>query len=53
MEHALPPASAAPSAFETHPKHYIHWRLEIEPPLARLVMDVEEEKAQRPGYRSS
>ncbi len=49
MEHASAPA-AAPVRFETHPKRYIHWRLEIEPPLARLVMDVEEEKAQRPGY---
>src|SRR5678816_461137 len=49
MEHASA-AAAAPVRFETHPRHYIHWRLEIEPPLARLVMDVEEEKAQRPGY---
>jgi benzoyl-CoA-dihydrodiol lyase len=49
MEHATP-TSAAPIRFETHPTRYIHWRLEIEPPLARLVMDVEEEKAQRPGY---
>jgi len=49
MEHATP-TTAAPIRFETHPSKYIHWRLEIEPPLARLVMDVEEEKAQRPGY---
>src|SRR5438093_849665 len=50
MEHAISAATSAPIRFETHPKSYIHWRLEIEPPLARLVMDVEEEKAQRPGY---
>jgi benzoyl-CoA-dihydrodiol lyase len=49
MEHATP-TTAAPIRFETHPSKYIHWRLEIEPPLARLIMDVEEEKAQRPGY---
>jgi benzoyl-CoA-dihydrodiol lyase len=49
MEHA-PSAGETPVRFETHPSRYIHWRLEIEPPLARLVMDVEEEKAQRPGY---
>ena len=49
MEHATP-TTAEPIRFETHPDRYIHWRLEIEPPLARLVMDVEEEKAQRPGY---
>jgi benzoyl-CoA-dihydrodiol lyase len=39
-----------PVRFETHPSRYIHWRLEIEPPLARLVMDVEEERPLRPGY---
>jgi benzoyl-CoA-dihydrodiol lyase len=50
MEHASSAATSAPIRFETHPSRYIHWRLEIEPPLARLVMDVEEEKAQRPGY---
>jgi benzoyl-CoA-dihydrodiol lyase len=50
MEHATKTAAEAPVRFETHPDRYIHWRLEIEPPLARLVMDVEEEKAQRPGY---
>ena len=49
MEQATP-TTAAPIRFETHPDRYIHWRLEIEPPLARLVMDVDEEKAQRPGY---
>jgi benzoyl-CoA-dihydrodiol lyase len=49
MEHAKAPAET-PVRFETHPSRYIHWRLEIEPPLARLVMDVEEEKGQRPGY---
>src|SRR6185503_5211882 len=49
MEHATP-TMAAPIRVETHPSKYIHWRLEIEPPLARLIMDVEEEKAQRPGY---
>src|SRR5437867_2993034 len=50
MEHASATGTSAPIRFETHPSRYIHWRLEIEPPLARLVMDVEEEKAQRPGY---
>jgi benzoyl-CoA-dihydrodiol lyase len=49
MEHAAT-ARETPVRFETHPSRYIHWRLEIEPPLARLVMDVEEEKGQRPGY---
>jgi len=40
----------APVRFETHPDSYIHWRLEIEPPVARLVMDVQEDRPLRPGY---
>jgi benzoyl-CoA-dihydrodiol lyase len=40
----------APVRFETHPSRYVHWRLEIEPPLARLVMDVQEDRGLRPGY---
>ncbi|MBL8696469.1 MAG: benzoyl-CoA-dihydrodiol lyase [Planctomycetes bacterium] len=43
--------------FETHPSRYTHWRLEIPAPgsptaaVARLVMQVQEEKTFRPGYR--
>ncbi|HKC12704.1 MAG TPA: benzoyl-CoA-dihydrodiol lyase, partial [Vicinamibacteria bacterium] len=40
----------APVRFETHPSHYVHWRLEIEAPLARLIMDIQEDKPLRPGY---
>jgi benzoyl-CoA-dihydrodiol lyase len=47
MEHAA--AAEAPVRFETHPSRYVHWRLEIEPPIARLVMDVEEDRSLRPG----
>src|SRR5262245_5381657 len=47
-EHAA--VQTEPVRFETHPSRYIHWRLEIEPPVARLVMDVEEERPLRPGY---
>jgi benzoyl-CoA-dihydrodiol lyase len=39
-----------PVRFETHPSRYIHWRLETSAPLARLVMDVDEERPLRPGY---
>jgi len=39
-----------PVRFETHPSRYVHWKLEIEPPLARLSMDVVEERGLRPGY---
>ncbi len=40
----------APVRFETDPSRYVHWRLEIEPPLARLLLDVQEDRPHRPGY---
>jgi benzoyl-CoA-dihydrodiol lyase len=43
-------AELAPIRFETHPSRYLHWRLEIEAPLARLLMDIQEDKPLRPGY---
>jgi benzoyl-CoA-dihydrodiol lyase len=43
-------APATPVRFETHPSRYVHWRLEVEAPVARLVMDIEEDKGLRPGY---
>src|SRR6478672_2961402 len=44
--------SAVPSiCFETHPSRYQHWRLLIEPPLARLVMAVAEDAPLVPGYK--
>jgi benzoyl-CoA-dihydrodiol lyase len=43
-------APAPPVRFETHPSRYLHWRLEIQPPVARLLMDVQEDKPLRPGY---
>ena len=46
MEHPAS-ATAPPVRFETHPSRYVHWRLEIEPPLARLLMDVKEERPLR------
>src|SRR5262250_3320686 len=39
-----------PVRFKTHPSRYVHWKLEIEPPVARLLMDVVEERGLRPGY---
>ncbi|HZM49642.1 MAG TPA: enoyl-CoA hydratase-related protein, partial [Vicinamibacteria bacterium] len=49
MEHPAS-ATAPPVRFETHPSRYVHWRLEIEPPVARLLMDVKEERALRGDY---
>ena len=43
-----------PVRFETHPERYVHWRLELPSEyggaVARIVMDVKEEKGLRPGY---
>ena len=47
MEH---PEDKTPVRFETSPDKYVHWRLEIAPPLARLILDVQEERPQRGGY---
>jgi benzoyl-CoA-dihydrodiol lyase len=48
MEHTV--VAAPPVRFETDPSRYVHWRLQLEPPLARLVMDVQEERPLRPDY---
>jgi benzoyl-CoA-dihydrodiol lyase len=43
--------TTTPVRFETHPDRYVHWRLEFpKPEVARLVMDVKEERGMRPGY---
>ena len=49
MEHAAS-APEAPVRFETHPSRYVHWRLEIEAPTARLLMDVKEDRPLRGDY---
>src|SRR5262249_48864745 len=43
-------ATGTPLRFETAPDRYVHWRLEVEPPLARLVMDVQEDRPLRGDY---
>ncbi len=37
-------------SFETHPSRYIHWKLQIEAPVAKLLMDVQEDRPMREGY---
>ncbi len=49
MEH-VDTAAPVPIRFETHPSRYVHWRLAIDPPVARLVMDIQEDRPLRPGY---
>jgi len=40
----------APITFETSPDRYVHWRLQTEGRVARLVWDVREDRPIRPGY---
>ena len=37
-------------SFETHPERYRHWSIEIDGQIARLSMQVEEQRPMRPGY---
>ncbi len=37
--------------FSTHPDRYKHWKLEIDGPIARLHMSVQEDAPLRPGYK--
>ncbi|MCZ6659348.1 MAG: 2,3-epoxybenzoyl-CoA dihydrolase [Gammaproteobacteria bacterium] len=36
--------------FATHPDRYRHWKLEISPPIARLILDVDEAGGMFEGY---
>jgi benzoyl-CoA-dihydrodiol lyase len=40
-----------PVLFETSPDKYKHWKLEIDGPIARLSLDVQENEGLRPGYQ--
>src|SRR5262245_58408525 len=44
----------APVRFETHPDRYVHWRLEFPAEqggaVARVVMDIKEDRGLLPGY---
>jgi benzoyl-CoA-dihydrodiol lyase len=37
-------------SFERDPASYLHWKLSVEGPVAKLVMEVQEERPWRPGY---
>jgi len=36
--------------FQRHPSRYLHWKLSVDGPVARLLMDVQEERPWRAGY---
>ncbi|HKB61286.1 MAG TPA: 2,3-epoxybenzoyl-CoA dihydrolase [Burkholderiales bacterium] len=50
---ALPETKPSPPlvTYDTHPDRYLHWRLSFDGPVATLAMDVNEDKALRPGYK--
>jgi benzoyl-CoA-dihydrodiol lyase len=37
--------------FSTHPDRYIHWKLRIDGPIAKLLMDVDADRPHAPGYK--
>ena len=43
--------ASAPVDYQTHPDRYTHLKLEFEPPIARVVIDVQEDRGIRPGYK--
>jgi benzoyl-CoA-dihydrodiol lyase len=45
------PAAMQPVDFETHPSKYRHWKLSFDGEVARLRMDVAEDKPLREGYK--
>ena len=38
-------------SFQAHPSQYRHWRLSVDGPEARLVLDTQEDGGIRPGYK--
>jgi len=44
-------AALSPVSFETHPDRYVHLKLKVDGPVARLLLDVQEDQGLRPGYQ--
>ncbi len=45
------PDGGALVTYDTHPDRYLHWKLGFDGPIATLLLDVDEERGIRPGYR--
>ncbi|HVL58815.1 MAG TPA: 2,3-epoxybenzoyl-CoA dihydrolase [Burkholderiaceae bacterium] len=37
--------------FDTHPDRYVHWKLDVDGDIARLTLDVQEDRGLVPGYK--
>jgi benzoyl-CoA-dihydrodiol lyase len=49
-----PAAEAAlpgPVTYDTHPERYAHWTLAFDGPVATLVLNINEDRGLRPGYK--
>jgi len=46
-----PEQAVSPVLFDTHPRHYRHWKLSFDGPIATLAMSIDEEGGLRPGYK--
>jgi benzoyl-CoA-dihydrodiol lyase len=51
VEQHAEPAADPPVTFDTGPERYRHLRLEFDPPVATIRLDVDEAQPLRPGYR--
>jgi benzoyl-CoA-dihydrodiol lyase len=49
-KHASETTPAAPIDFQRDPSKYLHWKFTVDGPVARLVMEVQEERPWRAGY---
>ena len=49
-ETVRPAAARPPVEFRTSPSQYRHWRLEVDGPVATLIMEVDEQGGLVPGY---
>ncbi len=47
----MTPVVDPPVDYQTHPDRYAHLKLSVEPPIARIVIDVQEDRGIRPGYK--
>ncbi len=44
-------ASPGPVTYDTHPDRYAHWTLAFDGPVATLVLNINEDRGLRPGYK--
>ncbi len=44
-------ATPGPVTYDTHPDRYAHWTLAFDGPVATLVLNINEDRGLRPGYK--